>query len=332
VITELSTVTAAEHLRHRGLISEEAAVATELAGGVSCVVIAVEQHGRSIVVKQSLERLRVADAWFAPRERTLTEGAALATAHRLTPESVPRLLDIDEENLIVAMERAPTGWLDWKTVILGGDVHPEVGARLGRVLGDWHRATLGSTVSGPDAVSAAQAFEQLRIDPFHRTVVARAPELAHPILEVVDRMSATRVCLVHGDFSPKNVLVAADGSGAWVIDFEVAHTGDPSFDLAFMVCHLALKSVHRPELRADLTDAIRGFVAGHVETSGRLVDPQDAYLASQVACLLLARVRGKSPAGYLTPAERETVWTLGRDLLLQPEGGIGAVVAGIRGV
>src|SRR5260370_576343 len=77
-----------------------------------------------------------------------------------------------------------------------------------------------------------------------RAVIDRHPELDAVVGPYVDQMLATHRCLVHGDYSPKNVLLGDDG--LWVLDFEVGHLGDPVFDVAFLLNHLLLKAIHRP--------------------------------------------------------------------------------------
>ena len=111
-------------------------------------------------------------------------------------------------------------------------------------------------------------------------------------------MLATRTCFVHGDYSPKNILVGGDEP--WVIDFEVVHLGDPVFDLAFMLNHLLLKSLHRPELADALKQCARAFFAGYEAEAPTELIPDGRYLRGHVGCLMLARVDGKSPAEYLT--------------------------------
>ncbi|HWM12732.1 MAG TPA: phosphotransferase, partial [Solirubrobacteraceae bacterium] len=248
------------------------------------------------------------DDWFADEERLVTEGLALRLAGDLNPDAVPRVIDLDPRTRTLVMERAPRSWRDWRAELLRGEVDPDVGARLGRLLGAWHR----ETASRPSLLSAFTdhtAFVQLRIDPFHRTVAARHPDLSADIEAVVDRLLSRRECLVHGDFSPKNVLVGQDG--LWVIDWEVAHVGDPGFDLAYLLCHLTLKAVHR----AGDAPRYRDTAAAFLEAYGAA---PDAELGAGVACLLLARVDGKSPADYLTPDGRERVRALGRSMLLDP--------------
>jgi aminoglycoside phosphotransferase (APT) family kinase protein len=122
--------------------------------------------------------------------------------------------------------------------------------------------------------------------------------------------------LVHGDFSPKNVLCGP--GGLWVIDFEVAHRGDPAFDLAFLLCHLTLKSLHLPAMSAELDACTEAFVAAYRSATDDLFITDWSYVFGHLGCLLLARVRGKSPAEYLGPAQQDMAWRLGRDLVQAP--------------
>ena len=173
---------------------------------MSCVVLDVTQGAQRIVVKQALGRLRVADEWLAPTSRAVTEADALRLGAELTPGAVPRVLDSDPDNSVLVIERAPQDWRDWKQALLEGDADTDVAAWLGFVCATWHSGTLDDR-----AVEAAfahrEAFESLRIDPYYRTVAVRHPELRPAITAAIGRLEAGRCCLVHGDFSPKNVLV-----------------------------------------------------------------------------------------------------------------------------
>jgi aminoglycoside phosphotransferase (APT) family kinase protein len=144
----------------------------------------------------------------------------------------------------------------------------------------------------------------------------RRPELASAIDEVVEQMLATRSCLVHGDYSPKNVLVGVDG--LWVVDFEVAHVGDPAFDLAFMLNHLLLKSIHRPEDAAGYYECAHAFLTTYADGVPEELLPSLQYVLAHTGCLALARVHGKSPAEYLTANEMDVARRVGEDLLTSP--------------
>ena len=271
-----------------------------------------------MVVKQALARLRVADDWPAPRDRAVAEAEALDLVGAMTPGAAPTVLDQDPDRCALVVERAPVCWEDWKSLLLAGTVDKEVAVRLGYLLAQWHGATWqGKGLSA--RLRRPERFEALRVDPYYRTVARRRPETAGAVLGYVDQMMGRQLCLVHGDFSPKNVLVGP-APDLWVIDFEVAHFGDPVFDLAFLLCHLMLKSVHRPVWAAAFDACAVEF--GRTYASGVRAElvPSWPYVLGHVGCLMLARVDGKSPAEYLTNDERSQVKRFGDALLSAPPG------------
>lgn len=298
------------HLVARGLVAPGAELVAEpLAGGVSGDVSAVRGGGLDAVVKQPSPQLRVEEEWLADEERVVTEGWALRFAADLLPASVPRVIDLDPAAHTLVIERAPADWREWRAMLLAGEVDPGLGELLGRTLAAWHQRSR----EYPRLLASfadQRAFVQLRIAPFHLHIAKRHPDLAAEIEAVVDRLLELRTCLVHGDFSPKNVLVGP--SAAWVLDWEVAHIGDPDFDLAYMLCHLTLKEIHLPRDGQRFREVARRFLDAY----GADRSPE---LAANVACLLLARVDGKSPATYLTPEDREQVRSLGRRVLRDPD-------------
>ena len=312
------TVTAAftsdavrEHLLARGLLAARTAVSIDpLAGGVSSDIVAVSGPTVQFVVKRALPRLRVSQEWLADDRRIVREGHALQLAGRLAPGAVPKVLDLDEETRTLVLERAPLTWRNWRDDLLEGRVDAAVADGLGRALACWHT---GTSASPPVELADSEVFVQLRIDPFYRTVAARYPQLADRIDAAADALLTKRKCLVHGDFSPKNVL---HGDGRlWVLDWEVAHIGDPCFDLAHLLSHLLLKAVHRRADERRYRSAAESFLHAYGE-SGRAVDGDD--LLANIGCLLLARVDGKSPAPYLTEAEQIRVRALAFRLFSDP--------------
>lgn len=282
----------------------------ELSGGVSNVVLYVCSSQGGLVVKQSLPRLNVAEEWLASQERTIREANALRAAAGAIQASVPHVVSLDEEQYVVVIEAAPPDWVTWKQQLLAGEVGEGTAAWLGRWLGRWQRLGAGD---GPPRLADNEVFVQLRVDPYYRFTAARHPDLRSVIDRHADAMLATPSCFVHGDYSPKNVLVGVDG--AWVIDFEVVHLGDPVFDVAFMLNHLLLKSLHRPELADALRRCVDVFLSGYeAEAPARLV-PDGRYLCGHLGCLMLARVDGKSPAEYLTDRQRDRARVLARRLI-----------------
>jgi 5-methylthioribose kinase len=303
VRAQLSSRTVRNYLVGRGVFTgADGLEVEELTGGVACAVFAVRGEGKCVVVKQALERFRVADEWLVPRERAVTEAQALELMARLAPGSVPPLLDSDPEAFALVIEEAPASWRPWKALLLEGTADLAVAARLGELLAALHSADAD--------LGRAESFEAQRVDPYLRTIQRRHPELSDRIGAYIHRLLATEQCVVHGDYSPKNVLVGDEG--LWVIDWEVAHRGDPAFDLAFLLNHLALKSIHRPQAAAGYDACAEAFLAAYGEIGDM------PYVIGLVGCLMLARVDGKSPAEYLTEQEREQARSHGIALLSDP--------------
>ncbi|MFB7222810.1 phosphotransferase family protein [Streptomyces sp. NPDC056227] len=302
-----------DYLVNRGILPHDGtATARPLLGGVSNEVLAVSGDGIDVVVKQALSQLRVEQEWLADPTRVLVEADALRIAARYVPEAVPAVVDADPQQLTLTVARAPRHWADWKTQLMQGTAEPAVARLLGSTLACWHSATAARD-DLPERFGTSH-FEQLRIGPYYQAAAARHPDLAVTVNEFADALLADRSCLVHGDFSPKNILT--DGHSAWVIDWEVAHYGSPVFDLAFLHTHLLLKAVHQPEHAAAYEQCAQAFGTSYAQTT-RLPPIQPAQLAGQVGCLLLARADGKSPAEYLDPRGRQRTRALARAALTQ---------------
>lgn len=332
---------AAAYLAQRGVITPAAAAsatASTLGGGVSNVVVCVAGAGvpgGALVVKQSLPQLRVAQEWLADRSRIYREWASIRyLADILPPGAVPQIVDWDDDNFIYVMTAAPPDGVNWKEALLAGHIDAAVSGQVGRLLGKMHRATAITDGHIPAALQPfadQRSFVQLRIDPYHRATAAAHPDLADAITAAADRMLGQPLVLVHGDYSPKNVIVAGAGraggddvddvsdAAVMLLDFEVVHLGNPVFDLAFMLNHLTLKALHRPELANQYNRAAASFwseYAAAADTPAALASDLEQDTVRQLGVLLLARVDGKSPVEYITAdAAKANVRRLARAIL-----------------
>jgi aminoglycoside phosphotransferase (APT) family kinase protein len=282
-----------------GLDPSAPAVFTPLAGGVSSDIVRVEAGGASIVLKRALSRLKVEAEWIVPTDRSLNEARWLVTVAGIDPTIAPRVLAVDEARAMFALEWLPPERHPlWKARLLAGDVDGDFAAAVGRALSRIHRATLDDAAIAR-AFDTTASFRLLRLDPYFLALIPRRPTLEGPIRRIVAETEAARRALVHGDVSPKNILIGP--RGPILLDAECAWFGDPAFDPAFCLNHLLLKGVHLPGARA----ALRGAFTALLEAYG--ADwPAPAWgaierrIARLLPALLLARIDGKSPVEYIT--------------------------------
>ena len=298
---------------------------TPLSGGVSCDVWRVDVGARSICVKRALAKLNVADDWRAPIARSLYEARWFETSRGIVPGSAPEPLAVDAVRGFLAMAfLSPADHPLWKAQLLAGQGDVEtaraVGDRLGRIhagAADRRELTKGFAT---DAI-----FFALRLEPYLLATAARRPRVAGAIEALVARTAATHRTLVHGDVSPKNILVGPDGPV--FLDAETAWWGDPAFDLAFCLNHLLLKRLVVPMAGDALDASFSALAAAHLtQVDWEPRQALEARAASLLPALLLARVDGKSPVEYLTSeAQRAFVRSVAEPLLLAPPATLGDV-------
>lgn len=303
-VVELTESTTAGYLQERGVIPRGVPTMGEsLGGGISNRVIRVTWDGGCLVAKQPLPRLRVEADWAFSLDRAEVEERCMRyLGHILPPGSVPKVLYSDRTDHVFAMTCAPGGGEVWKDALLRGEIDESTAVRAGSLLALLH-------CRAADDPQAREYFDdqavlvQGRIDPYHRTASTRHPALAQAIDEEVARLLATRESLVLGDYSPKNVIVYADR--LLILDFEVAHWGDPAFDTAFCLTHLVLKACRLPKLADAYLAVAAAFWNAYWEAGGSRFDAVERHTVTELGCLLLARIDGKSAIEYISDESRK---------------------------
>ncbi len=280
-----------------------------LTGGVSSDIVRVTlADGRQFCAKRALQKLKVATDWQAPVERNHYEVAWLRRANAIVPGAAPLVIGEDRDHGIALLEYLPPEvYVLWKAELLAGRADPGVPHAVANALGCIHAASFLQL--WPKAEFSTDAmFDALRLDPYLRFTAGRYPELADHILRVLRITATSKVALVHGDVSPKNILVNRHDGHPVLLDAECAWYGDPAFDAAFCLNHLVLKSIHLPAIGAILLDQAERFAStwlAHFPAAHRA--GIEARTAALLPCLMLARVDGKSPVEYLSEINRQAV-------------------------
>lgn len=302
----MTTTDLLPRLQAAGLIDGNDIRVTPLTGGVSSDIVLVESSARRLVVKAALEKLRVKDDWFVDVSRNRVEQSFFEYVSPLMPSAVPRILGGGDGWF--AMEYLGDELQNWKSSLLAGRFEVETAALAGEVLGRLHAASWGDLVAR-ERFDTLPNFQALRIDPYLLTTAERVPEAAEVLRSEAVRLAETKLALVHGDYSPKNLLVGPQR--LIVLDAECAWFGDPAFDTAFLLTHLHLKALLNPQALL----LIPAFWSAYTATCGHELEQRTVRL---LLCLLLARVHGKSPAEYLSAAQGDFVTRFALSHLSQP--------------
>jgi 5-methylthioribose kinase len=223
------------------------------------------------VVKQSREQLRTPAKWVSRLDRIWREADVMREIAPLLPAGVvPRVLHEDRENYVFVMEAAPADHVVWKQSLLDGRADPRIAGQLGSYLATVHRQTAGRD-DFRERWGDREVFVQLRVDPFYHRVADQHADVRPAIEQMIDEMWETAVCLVHADFSPKNVLVHS--SGLTLVDYETAHFGDPAFDLGFLLSHLLLKTILHADRFDEYATLTTSFWKSYLGTLNAITDP-----------------------------------------------------------
>jgi len=270
-----------------------------LSGGVSSDIWRVDLSRGPVCVKRALPRLRVAQLWEAPVERNRYERLWLQAANAALPGSAPDVLSWDDAQGLFAMQ-----YLDhpvWKERLRRGDADAAFAAKVGAALARIHAATAGDAEIAR-RFPTDKIFYAIRLEPYLVATARKHPDLEKKLMGLVSRTAASHVALVHGDVSPKNILVAP--GGPVFLDAECAWYGDPAFDVAFCLNHLILKSFWVPD--APFRECFEALFRTYL--SGVTWEPAiEERVATLLPALLLARVDGKSPVEYLDDPQRQSV-------------------------
>lgn len=295
-----------QKLVNAGIIGKDA-VLEALSGGVSSDIYLVRDGGRKLVVKKALDQLKVKEEWKADISRNKYELRYLKYVSLFLPDCVPTVLDGDEDAGFFTMEFLDGDFLNMKQELLAGRIDRPAVLRVIKAL-----ATIHTTSRNNDTVRTAfdttANFIELRVSPYFLFLRQKFPEIAAIIDSNCGQLISNRYCLIHGDFSPKNILYNKKRSV--IIDCEVAWYGNPAFDVSFFLSHLILKGVHLGNLAF--------FELAHdvlAEYTARFGEDISADVLNILPMLLLARVGGKSLAEYLTQESRDFIESRAIDLI-----------------
>jgi 5-methylthioribose kinase len=255
-----------DYLRQAGVfdVSEELRIEKAGDGNINWVrrATSAAPSGRSLIIKQARPALERFPQYQVSTERLVFEARYFETARPHDAERIcPLVHGFDEENRVLILEDLGDAERLDHLLARGGD--PSRSAmQVAGFLGTVHRATREQGL-GPRFQN--EAMQRLHGDhifalPYQENdfpLPPRTRERADRIREegrlgeiaarAYERyLSPSAGVLVHGDVQAGNILLQAGRPK--LIDAEIAHLGDPAFDMGSLLAHLMLPAIARGEM------------------------------------------------------------------------------------
>ncbi len=307
------------------LASGERVHYTALTGGVASDIWKVETPRRAFAVKRALPKLKVATDWYVPVARNAFEVKWMEVARRILPQGVPQLLGHDPAAGLFAMAYLdPAHYRNWKSELREGRTDEAFAAEVGRSLVRVHGATARDAAIAA-AFATDETFHAIRLAAYLEATAPKHPQAADALMALSRITLATKLTLVHGDVSPKNILVGP--AGPVFLDAECAWYGDPAFDLAFCLNHLLLKCVWTRSAATRFLALFEILAQSYLAGVGwEPPDVMERRTAHLLPGLFLARVDGKSPAEYVTAeSDKARIRRVALHFLAQPPQRLGDI-------
>jgi len=272
-----------DFLRALGFVGADETVSVEKAGdgNINWVRRARLADGRSWIVKQARPALERFPEYQADPRRIVFEARyfelAAERAGALHAGICPEILHFDERERVLILEDLGTAERLDTRLARGFDARA-TGAALAGFLAAVHRATTDPGLAERFDNHGMRRLhgDHIFVLPFGdedfglaaeveaRTAGLRTPDFRAIAQAAYDRYLEPRGALVHGDVQAANVLLPPDGPK--LLDAEIAHVGDPAFDVGTLIAHLALPAVARGSVTEALpaVDATwRAYLAEH---------------------------------------------------------------------
>lgn len=287
----------------------------KITDGVSSDIWHVKtQNKKEFCIKRALGKLAVKEDWFAPVDRNNFEAMYFNYCNRFSPDCFPNILGHDKKNYILAME-----WFNeidhkiWKSKLLKKKVDLLDAKNISTLLSRKHKFFFNKNFF-KKKFENDKTFFAIRIEPYIIFTSKKYPDYKKDFIDVAQSLVDNKKTLIHGDFSPKNILIKSNNP--IILDAETACWGDPVFDLAFCNNHLLLKSFLPNYPGKDYIKMSYEFINNYI--SNISWEDKSSFIERFIKILpllLLARIDGKSPVEYFSQKEQRHTRDLAKYIL-----------------
>ncbi len=278
----------------------------KLTGGVSSEVYHVKTIKNNYCIKRSLKRLLVKKKWIANTNRIKFEYLWLKHCQNILKRNIPNTYEFNNKKKYIVMEYLKTS--QYKTLkqlyfnkIININTIRSISKHLYKIHSSSSNYKTKKTFEGN-----YKNFYDLRLDPYFNEVGRVYPKYKGYIKKINENYIKHSNTLVHGDFSPKNILVGKNK--IIYLDAECCNFGDPVFDLVFFTNHLLIKSIFFKDKSQEFIKLYISFYKEYLSNlSTKNFNSYIDRIIKMTPIMLLSRVDGKSPVEYINKVKIKNI-------------------------
>jgi len=269
-----------------------------LEGGVSSEVYYVKTNKIDYCIKRSLRKLLVKKKWIANTNRIKYEYLWLKHCKKIINRNIPKTFEFNNKKKYIVMEYLnDSKYITLKQLYFNKVVNIKTIKLISKHLYKIHSNSKNLKTKKLFDGNKSN-FYDLRLDPYFNEVGRIYPKYKKYIKNINKNYFEHSSTLVHGDFSPKNILIGKNK--IIYLDAECCNFGDPVFDLVFFANHLLIKSIF---IKDKSQEFIKSYLIFYKEYLNNLnLKNYKSYIdriIKMTPIMLLARIDGKSPVEYL---------------------------------
>ena len=278
----------------------------KLTGGVSSEVYHVKTIKNNYCIKRSLKRLLVKKKWIVNTNRIKFEYLWLKHCQNILKRNIPNTYEFNNKKKYIVMEYLKTS--QYKTLkqlyfnkIININTIRSISKHLYKIHSNSSNYKTKKTFEGN-----YKNFYDLRLDPYFNEVGRVYPKYKGYIKKINESYIKHSNTLVHGDFSPKNILVGKNK--IIYLDAECCNFGDPVFDLVFFTNHLLIKSIFFKDKSQEFIKLYISFYKEYLSNlSTKNFNSYIDRIIKMTPIMLLSRVDGKSPVEYINKVKIKNI-------------------------
>lgn len=255
-----------------------------------------------LIAKEVLHKYDPATGITLTSSRSQLEYEVLRFLNSILPGTFPKPLLLDKGTNLILMEPAPPGSQLLENQLLDGLFDSVTAAKLG-----YHMALLHLCTAFRNDLKKQFANNKVLQFKLNRQCFAvnmNARDV-NTLRHSIQRLTATKIALVHGDLCPKNVLVRPDGM--LLVDLEEAHYGNPAFDIAYAIAHYWLIGIVRSVPSDAYCQAIECVLAEYTRHVGSRLPPLKFNdIVILVSAFVLSRLDGPARPSWCPPNPQTT--------------------------